>query len=270
MATLTTGVVNAGYPVSGAPAVIPRGAVSYFSIVNSACPLVNATNVRVSVFAQTDFTDTTARKSLVYNNPITNMATVRVAQYTPIVKNVAFVTYSIETTRVLQVDVDTNPFYLANTVTVKSAVNETKEGTVGFYHKVAEHKYITLLKNIAVDPATNYNNIYNNGVLVNTFAESKVATMDNASFNQSLSTRQYVGQVTLDEPNIVSLNVLNSSTNQNSPKQVVLNNVTNKIVDQNTNSGRINSSAIQPKGSEKSNIKFAQAFGNTTIVGKWF
>ena len=94
--------------------------------------------------------------------------------------------------------------------------------------------------------------------------------MSNSSFNQTLSTRQYVAQNDITEPSIFTLNVTNTSYGQNSPIQVAINNVTTKLVEQNNNLGRIGSTAIQPKGSEAGNIGFAQAFGNTTITGKWF
>ena len=57
MATLTTGVVNAGFPVSGAPAVIKRGAVSYFSVVKKTTQLFN--DVSLAGVPQTTFTTET-------------------------------------------------------------------------------------------------------------------------------------------------------------------------------------------------------------------
>ena len=266
MAALTTGVVNAGFPTSGAPLQVKRGAMSYFSVVKNVTPTYDNNTLRGTA-PQTDFTSTTARKSVTYNNSITFEKLVGTTPYQSVVKNVSFIA---ETPEVLTVDVKTNPFYLANILTVNSTVNETTEGTVGFYHKISSQTFSTLSIAPVVDNSTNLQNKNNNGIMVNTLNEPDVVVMDNASFDQTLSTRQRVAMNVITEPSIFTLNVTNTSYGQNSPAQVVLNNVSTKIVEQNNNLGRIGSSAIQPKGSEAGNIGFAQAFGNTTITGKWF
>ena len=266
MATLTTGVVNAGFPVSGAPAQIKRGALMYAQVVINANQIYDNNSLRATI-PQTDFTTTTARNSLVYNNPVTFEKLVGTTSYQSVVKNVAYVP---ENPEVLTVDVKTNPFYLTNILTVNSTINETDVGAVGFYHKIVPHTFSTLSIAPIVDNSTNLQNKNNNGILVNTISEPDVAVMNNASFNQTLSTRQSVVQNDITEPSIFTLNVTNTSYGQNSPIQVAINNVTTKLVEQNNNLGRIGSTAIQPKGSEAGNIGFAQAFGNTTITGKWF
>lgn len=266
MATLTTGVVNAGFPTSGAPLQVQRGAMSYFSVVKNVSQIYDNNSLR-GIVSQTNFTTTTARNSVVYNNSITFEKLVGTTPYQSVVKNVS---YNAESPEVLAVDVKTNPFYLANILTVNSTVNETDIGTVGFYHKIVPHTFSTSSIAPIVDNSTNLQNKNNNGIMVNTVAEPDVMVMDNASFNQTLSTRQYVAQNDIVEPSIFTLNVTNTSYGQNSPIQVSINNVTTKLVEQNNNLGRIGSSAIQPKGSETGNIGFAQAFGNTTITGKWF
>jgi len=266
MATLTTGVVNAGFPTSGAPLQVKRGAMSYFSVVKNVSQTYDNNALR-GVIPQTDFTTTTARKSATYNNSVTFEKLVGTAPYQSVVKNVSFIA---ENPEVLTVDVKTNPFYLANVLTVNSTINETDVGTVGFYHKISSQTFNTSSIAPIVDNSTNLQNKNNNGILVNTISEPDVAVMTNSSFNQTLSTRQSVVQNDITEPSIFTLNVTNTSYGQNSPIQVAINNVTTKLVEQNNNLGRIGSTAIQPKGSEAGNIGFAQAFGNTTITGKWF
>lgn len=237
MATLTTGVVNAGFPVSGAPAVTKRGSVPYSPIVKNAAQLVNNINV------------------------------IGVTRYFSVVKNQ---TVAAETTEVLQVDVKTNPYYLANILTINSAINETEVATTGFYHIIVPHTFAAASIAPIVDPNTNLTANSINSIAITVASEEAVSVMDSTFFDMSLSTRQLVAQVTISEPDIFTLDVKDTYTNQNSPVQIVLNNVSTKLVEQNNNLGRIDSSAIQPKGSEAGNIGFAQAFGNTTITGKWF
>lgn len=313
MATLTTAVVNAGYPTSGAPLQVPRGTTSFFSVVKNVSQYYDNNSLRATV-PQTDFTASTARNSLVYNNPVTFVALVGTTPYQSVVKYVAYT----ESKPIIQVEMKTNPYYYANVRPVNSSVNETKEGTVGFYHKVAVHSFATTSTELVVDPKTNVTANSINSLTITSVSEEPVVVMDNKSFNTTLSTRQYIGQTSVNEEQIFTipfyhkianissvsslpvsvmntttfnqtlgtrdsklittpseetifvLNVANTSTNQNSPAQVVLNNISTRIVEQNNNLGRINSTAIQPKGTEAGNIGFAQAFGNTTIVGKWF
>lgn len=236
MATLTTGVINAGFPVSGAPAVIKRGAVSYFPVVKNASQLVNNINVGVT-------------------------------RYFSVVKNQ---TFAAETAEVATVDVKTNPYYLSDIVKINSTINEAEVATTGFYHIIVPHTFATTSIAPIVNPNTNLTANSINSLTITVPNEDQVSVMDPVSFDMSLSTRQVTAQVTFSEPDIFALDVKDTYTNQNSPVQIVLNNVSSKIVEQNNNLGRIDSSAIQPKGSEAGNIGFAQAFGNTTIVGKWF
>lgn len=264
MATLTTAVVNAGFPVTGAPAVIKRGAVSYFSVVKNSTQLFN--DKSVAGIPQTNFT-TDTRKSVTYALPVTFALEVGVTPFFSVVKNQ---TFNAETTTVTTVDVTTNPYYLANILKVNSSINESEVGTIGFYHKIVPHSFVTSSIAPIVDPKTNLSANSINSMTIVTIDEGSVSVMDSSLFNLSLSTRQLTVQNTLSEPEIFTLNVRDTYTNRNSPAQVVLNNVSAKIVEQNNNAGRINSSAIQPKGSETGNIGFAQAFGNTTITGKWF
>jgi hypothetical protein len=313
MATLTTAVVNAGYPISGAPLQVQRGTINYFSVVKNISQLYDNNTLRDTV-PQTDFTSNTARNSLVYNNPVTFVALVGTTPYQSVVKYVAYT----ESEPIIQVEMKTNPYYYANVRLVNSSVNETKEGTVGFYHNVAVHSFATTSTELVVDPKTNLAANAINSLTLTSVNEEPIAVMNNANFNQNLGTRSVLQQdsgnvvqiftkpffsgvannitgtisvasvmdtttfnktlgtrdgkliTTPSEEPIFVLNVANTYTNQNSPAQVVLNNVSTRIVEQNNNLGRLNSTAIQPKGTEAGNIGFAQAFGNTTIVGKWF
>ncbi len=264
MATLTTGVVNAGFPVSGAPAVIKRGSVPYFSVVKKTTQLFNDTSFAGT--PQTSFT-TQSRTSITYALPVTFETEVGVTKYFAVVKDQ---TFAAETTEVLQVDVRTNPYYLTNILKVNSTINETEVGTTGFYHIIVPHTFSTTSIAPIVNPNTNLTANSINSMTISVPNVDVVSVMDPASFDLTLSTRQIGTQDTLSEPEIFALNVKDTYTNQNSPVQIVLNNVSSKIVEQNNNLGRIDSSEIQPKGSEAGNIGFAQAFGNTTIVGKWF
>lgn len=267
MATLTTGVVNAGFPDSGATVQVPRGTMSYFAVVNSTIPISFLTQESSRfVLDQPSFT-TDTRTSITYNNAFATDYKMTGVGFFSQVNSVNFI---VETVPIRQVEMSTNPFYYANTLKVNSSINESQVKTIGFYGPVVAQPVIPDLREYVVDPATNYNNINNNGIIQVVPDHTQMFTMDNATFNQSLDTRQYIGQTTFAESKIFALNVKDTFTNQNSPVQIVLNNVSEKIVDQNTNSGRIDSSAVQPKGTEKGNIGFAQAFGNTTIVGKWF
>ena len=264
MATLTTAVVNAGFPVTGAPAIIKTGAVSYFSVVKKTSHLFNDNSV--PGLPQTNFT-TNTRTSVTYALPVTFVLEVGVTPFFSVVKNQ---TYNAETPEVITVDVTTNPYYLTNILKVNSSINESEVATTGFYHKIVPHSFVTTSFAPIVDPNTNLTANATNSITIVTPDEGSVSVMDSTLFNMSLQTRQLTVQNTLTEPEIFALNVKDTFTNQNSPAQVVLNNVSAKVVDQNNNAGRINSSAIQPKGSETGNIGFAQAFGNTTITGKWF
>lgn len=314
MATLTTGVVNAGFPTSGAPLQVPRGtSTGFFSVVNNVSQTYDNNSLRATI-PQTNFTTSTARNSLVYNNPVTFVALVGTTPYQSVVKYVAYA----ESEPISIVARANNQSYYANVKQQNSAINETKEGTVGFYHKVVPHSFSTTSFELIVDPKTNITANSINSLTITAVSEEPIVSMSNSTFSQILGTRSGIVQTVSNEskiptipffsvvanniigsvtkssimdtttfnktigtrdsklittPNeepIFVLNVANTYTNQNSPIQVAINNVATKLVEQNNNSGRIGSSLLQPKGSEAGNIGFAQAFGNTTITGKWF
>lgn len=317
MATLATGVVNAGFPTSGATVQVQRGTTPNFLVVKAAQQVYDNNTLR-AVIPQTNFTANTARASLQYNNSVTFVAKVGTTPYQSIVKNVSQT--SNDTSNIIKaVDTKTNPYYLINILKASQVnTNESKVGTTGFYHKVAPHTYTTTLTQLAVDPKTNLAANSINSMTITCVNDEPIAVMDNSKFNQTLGTRSGVVQLTPSEEPIFTIpffhkvtnnptgnnvpvsvmvsttfnqtlgtrsgitittpneepvavfNINNSVTNLNSPIQLATQPKPALIVEQNKNSGRIDSSAVQPKGTEAGNIGFAQAFGNTTIVGKWF
>ena len=201
MATLTTGVVNAGFPVSGAPAVIKRSSVPYFSIVKKTTQLFNDTSF--AGIPQTSFT-TQTRTSITYARPVTFELEVGVTGYFSVVKDQ---TFAAETAVVATVDVKTNPYYLSNILTINSAINETEVGTTGFYHIIVPHTFATTSIAPIVDPITNLTANSINSMTISVPNVDVVSVMDPASFDLTLSTRQIVAQVTTSEPNIFALDV---------------------------------------------------------------
>ena len=310
MATLSTAVVNAGYSNAGAPTVTKRGTTAFFAVTKSVAPVVGP-GLSLTSFPFNDFT---TRNSLRVVIPTTQV----VPGTTKFLGTVKSVGFTAEAPEVQTVDVKTNPYFLQGILKQSAPNNESEIGTTSFYHKIVSYSFGTNSSMISVDPKTNSVANSLNTRIITSVNEEPILVMNNSTFNQTLSTRQYVGQspvtqsvmgttpfyskianitfseyepiqvmntttfnttlgtrdgkiiTSVNEEQIFVLNVSNTSTNINSPAIVVTNPKPVLAVDQNTNSGRINTTAIQPKGTEAGNIGFAQAFGNTTIVGKWF
>jgi hypothetical protein len=310
MATLSTAVVNAGYSNAGAPTVTKRGSATYFSVTKSVVPLTGAglsltsfsyndfitrNSLKVALPVAQPVAGTTSFYAIikqigytaeapevqpvdVKTNPYYLLNTQRLngavseskVGTTPFYHKLANYSYSAEG-RMLSVDPKTN--ITANSLNSRTIISVNEEpilvmDNTTFNMTLSTRQYLgqgsVTQTNIGTTPF--YVKIANL-----TFSEYEpVQVMDTTTFNSTLGTRDGKVILSVSEEPISVINVSSRSVNINSPAIIVTNPTPVLAVDQNTNSGRIDTTRIQPKGTEAGNIGFAQAFGNTTIVGKWF
>lgn len=285
MATLSTLVVNAGYSNAGAPTVTKRGSATYFSVTNSVVPLagVGPSTTAVKFFA------TTMRAG--YDNEIPEVQPVDVKTNpyyllgivnssapnnesevgtTPFYHKLANYSFTSGSSMV-SVDPKTNT--LANSLNSRTIIVVNEE-QIFVINNTSFDTTLSTRQYLGQDPVTQSNILttpFYSKIANFTYSEAEpIQVMNTTTFNTSLGTRDSKVITSVNEEQIFVLNVSDTNTNKNSPAITVTNPKPVLAVDQNTNSGRINTTAIQPKGTEAGNIGFAQAFGNTTITGKWF